>query len=46
VIEILNEKSDGIHVFLDDLVAGIAAAASSRIAHNNPDAAHYTAGSD
>ncbi|SEK90656.1 Phosphatidylglycerophosphatase A [Paenibacillus sp. cl141a] len=46
VIEILNEKTDGIHVFLDDLVAGIAAAASSRIAHNNPDAAHYAAGSD
>lgn len=41
VIETLNEKKDGIHVFLDDLVAGIAAAASSRIAHNNPDATRY-----
>lgn len=46
VIEILNEKMDGIHVFLDDLVAGIAAAASSRIAHNNPDATSYSASSD
>lgn len=42
VIETLNEKKDRIHVFLDDLVAGIAAAASSRIAHNNPEAARYT----
>lgn len=46
VIEILNEQSDRIHVFLDDLVAGIAAAASSRIAHRSPDAAQYAAGSD
>ncbi|MGG3282112.1 phosphatidylglycerophosphatase A family protein [Paenibacillus solani] len=46
VIEILNEQSDQIHVFLDDLVAGIAAAASSRIAHRSPDAAQYAAGSD
>lgn len=46
VIEILNEQSDRIHVFLDDLVAGIAAAASSRIAHRSPDAAQYAVGSD
>lgn len=42
VIEILNSRKDGIHVFLDDLIAGIAAAASSRIAHRNPDAVKYT----
>lgn len=42
VIDTLNEQKDRIHVFLDDLVAGIAAAASSRIAHNNPEAATYT----
>lgn len=29
----LNDKSKGIHTFLDDLVGAIAAAASSRIAH-------------
>ncbi len=35
VISRLNNKKNGeIHVFLDDLVAGIAAAASARIAHN------------
>lgn len=42
VIDTLNEQKDRIHVFLDDLVAGVAAAASSRIAHNNPEAATYT----
>ncbi|MFC4767788.1 phosphatidylglycerophosphatase A [Effusibacillus consociatus] len=31
----LNNKGNGIHVFLDDLVAGVAAAASARIAHRN-----------
>ncbi|GAB6926645.1 phosphatidylglycerophosphatase A [Paenibacillus sp. JCM 10914] len=46
IIDTLNEQKDGIHVFLDDLVAGIAAAASSRIAHRNPDAAHYAADSE
>ncbi|WP_106766397.1 phosphatidylglycerophosphatase A [Paenibacillus faecalis] len=46
VIETLNDKADGIHVFLDDLVAGIAAAASSRIAHNNPQATFYTTDND
>ena len=35
VLERLNDKSDGrIHTFLDDIVGAVAAAASSRIAHN------------
>lgn len=35
VIRRLNDDENGaVHVFLDDLVAGIAAAASARIAHN------------
>lgn len=35
IIKRLNDRSTGeIHVFLDDLVAGIAAAASARLAHN------------
>ncbi|WP_054957047.1 phosphatidylglycerophosphatase A family protein [Paenibacillus dakarensis] len=46
VIEKLNEDKKGIHVFLDDLVAGIAAAASSRIAHNNPGATCYVTDND
>jgi phosphatidylglycerophosphatase A len=29
----LNDKSNGCHTFLDDLVAALAAAASSRLAH-------------
>ncbi|AWB44059.1 phosphatidylglycerophosphatase A [Paenibacillus sp. CAA11] len=33
IIGVLNDKKDSIHVFLDDLVAGLAAAASARIAH-------------
>ncbi|HEU4963029.1 MAG TPA: phosphatidylglycerophosphatase A [Bacilli bacterium] len=33
IIAKLNNKRNGIHVFLDDLVAGVAAAASARIAH-------------
>jgi len=33
IIAQLNDKRSGIHVFLDDLVAGVAAAASARIAH-------------
>lgn len=33
IISKLNQKGNGIHVFLDDLVAGVAAAASARIAH-------------
>lgn len=39
----LNRHNGGIHVFLDDLVAGIAAAASARIAHENPDMERYRA---
>ncbi|WP_373290957.1 phosphatidylglycerophosphatase A family protein [Saccharibacillus kuerlensis] len=35
VLEQLNDKSQGpVHTFLDDIVGAIAAAASSRIAHN------------
>ncbi|MDO7906119.1 phosphatidylglycerophosphatase A [Paenibacillus sp. JX-17] len=41
IIDQLNHKGNGIHVFLDDLVAGLAAAASARIAHDNVDAAQY-----
>lgn len=41
VIKRLNEKGKHIHVFLDDLVAGVAAAASARIAHKDPRALHY-----
>lgn len=33
IIAKLNNKRSGVHVFLDDLVAGVAAAASARIAH-------------
>lgn len=46
IIEQLNQKGSGIHVFLDDLVAGLAAAASSRIAHRNLHAKHYLASLD
>ncbi|QCT03576.1 phosphatidylglycerophosphatase A [Paenibacillus algicola] len=46
VIHTLNEDRKSVHVFLDDLVAGIAAAASSRIAHNDPGAASYTSSTD
>jgi phosphatidylglycerophosphatase A len=41
VIGVLNDDKQAIHVFLDDLVAALAAAASARIAHNNPNAAGY-----
>ncbi|UFJ39675.1 phosphatidylglycerophosphatase A [Brevibacillus humidisoli] len=34
ILERLNDKQYGVHTFLDDLVGAIAAAASSRIAHN------------
>ncbi|MBE1441347.1 phosphatidylglycerophosphatase A [Paenibacillus sp. OAS669] len=37
IIRELNDHSTGIHVFLDDLVAGLAAAASARIAHRHQD---------
>lgn len=33
VLKKLNDKRNGVHTFLDDLVGAIAAAASSRIAH-------------
>ncbi|WP_018753391.1 phosphatidylglycerophosphatase A [Paenibacillus sanguinis] len=42
IIGKLNNKGERIHVFLDDLVAGLAAAASARIAHKNEHAAAYT----
>ncbi len=42
----LNNHNGGIHVFLDDLVAGIAAAASARIAHEHPDMERYRADLD
>lgn len=41
VIHDLNEHTTAIHVFLDDLVAGVAAAASARIAHKNIKAKKY-----
>ncbi|WP_019422769.1 phosphatidylglycerophosphatase A family protein [Paenibacillus sp. OSY-SE] len=41
VIHQLNANKQQIHVFLDDLVAGLAAAASARIAHKNHDANLY-----
>lgn len=37
IIRELNDHHTGIHVFLDDLVAGLAAAASARIAHRHQD---------
>lgn len=37
----LNNHGKQIHVFLDDIVAGIAAAASARIAHQNPNVRRY-----
>lgn len=42
VIKTLNDHMEGsIHVFLDDLVAALAAAASARIAHQDPRAQKY-----
>jgi phosphatidylglycerophosphatase A len=41
IIRELNNHKDEIHVFLDDLVAGVAAAASARIAHKNSEATKY-----
>jgi phosphatidylglycerophosphatase A len=35
IIATVNNKRNGVHVFLDDLIAGVAAAASARIAHRN-----------
>jgi len=34
ILKKLDTKGNNIHTFLDDLVAGIAAAAASRLAHN------------
>lgn len=34
ILKVLNNSDGKVHTFLDDLVAGIAAAASSRIAHS------------
>lgn len=34
ILEVLNNAEGQVHTFLDDLVAGIAAAASARIAHS------------
>lgn len=33
ILGFLNDKKNGVHTFLDDLVGAVAAAASSRIAH-------------
>lgn len=41
IIGKLNDQQGRIHVFLDDLVAGIAAAASARIAHRHEGAKVY-----
>lgn len=45
VIGKLNNHSHEIHVFLDDLVAGIAAAAAARIAHSRATTSYDAAGS-
>lgn len=42
IIGDLNNEGNHIHVFLDDLVAGLAAAASARIAHRSSSAATYS----
>jgi phosphatidylglycerophosphatase A len=46
IIRTLNDDRNGIHVFLDDLVAALAAAASARIAHQNPNAIGYSVDPD
>ncbi|KGP91668.1 phosphatidylglycerophosphatase [Pontibacillus chungwhensis BH030062] len=38
ILEKLNDKSNGCHTFLDDIVGAIAAAASSRLAHSDANA--------
>ncbi|RXZ84661.1 phosphatidylglycerophosphatase A [Paenibacillaceae bacterium] len=43
VIKRLNDDGSHVHVFLDDLIAGLAAAASARIAHKDPAAIRYEA---
>jgi phosphatidylglycerophosphatase A len=42
IIRDLNDDPVSIHVFLDDLVAALAAAASARIAHQNQNAQDYS----
>lgn len=42
IIRDLNDDPVSIHVFLDDLVAALAAAASARIAHQNLNAQDYS----
>jgi phosphatidylglycerophosphatase A len=46
VIGALNNHSGRIHVFLDDLVAGVAAAAAARIAHHHRAKSYDTADDD
>ncbi len=41
IIRALNDDHSRVHVFLDDLVAGLAAAASARIAHQDENAQDY-----
>lgn len=41
IIQELNDNKNAVHVFLDDLVAGLAAAASARIAHQGETARNY-----
>lgn len=41
IIRALNDHKSRIHVFLDDLIAGLAAAASARIAHQDGNANDY-----
>jgi len=43
IIRTLNDNKAAVHVFLDDLVCGLAAAASARIAHQNENAPDYSA---
>jgi len=37
ILRVLNTHSERVHTFLDDLVAALAAAAASRLAHNRRD---------
>ncbi len=41
VLTRLNNHDEEIHVFLDDIIAGIAAAAAARIAHKYPNIERY-----
>jgi phosphatidylglycerophosphatase A len=34
ILAVINDNPQAVHTFLDDLVAGLAAAASARLAHN------------